>query len=109
MSSSYTGICGVKDATWQNNYSNLETFEQLLASYPAPSLWLTPRLLISRAGSQPPLVVEGERGRNYVVEQSQDFSNWTTWTNVTANDATLTFAPSAINGITPFYRAACVQ
>jgi hypothetical protein len=105
----YTGICGVMYTTWQNNYSDLETFEQLLAGYPAPSLWLTPRLLISRVGGQPRLVLEGERGQNYVVEQSQDFSNWTTWTNVTANDATLTFAPDVINGNARFYRAACVQ
>jgi hypothetical protein len=40
----YTAICGVMYTTWQNNYSDLETFEQLLAGYPAPSLWLTPRL-----------------------------------------------------------------
>ena len=95
--------------TWQNNYSDLETFGQLLANYPAPSLWLTPRLLVSRAGGQPRLVVEGERGRNYVVEQSPDFSNWSTWTNVTANDATLTFAPGVVNDKARFYRAACVQ
>jgi hypothetical protein len=95
--------------TWQNNYSDLETFEQLLANYPTPSLWLTPRLLVSRVGGQPRLVVEGERGRNYVVEQSQDFFNWITWTNVTANDATLSFAPGAVGGNARFYRAACVQ
>ena len=105
----YAGICGVMYTTWEENYSDLETFEQLLAGYPAPSLWLTPRLLISRVGGQPRLVLEGERGQNYVVEQSQDFSNWTTWTNVTANDATLIFAPGSTNGKAWFYRAACVQ
>jgi hypothetical protein len=105
----YTGICGVMYTTWQNNYNDLETFEQLLANYPAPSLWLTPRLLVARVGAQPRLVVEGKRGRNYVVEQSQDFSNWTTWTNVTANDATLTFTLGAVTGYARFYRAACVQ
>jgi hypothetical protein len=105
----YSGICGVMYTTWQDNYSDLETFEQILTSYSAPSLWLTPRLLISGVGGQPHLVVEGERGRNYVVEQSQNFVNWSTWTNVTANDATLNFAPDAINGTMRFYRAACVQ
>jgi hypothetical protein len=105
----YTGICGVMYTTWQDDYNDLETFEQLLATYPAPSLWLTPRLLISRVGGQPRLIVEGERGRNYVVEQSQDFVNWSTWTNVTANDATLIFAPGSTNGKAWFYRAACVQ
>jgi len=105
----YTGICGVIYTTWQNDYGNLETFEQLMASYPTPSLWLTPRLMGFFADGQPRLVVEGERGRNYVVQQSPDFLNWTTWTNVTANDATLTFAPGAITGKARFYRAACVQ
>jgi hypothetical protein len=104
----YTGICGVMYTTWQNNYSNLETFELLLVGYPAPSLWLTPRLLGFFTGGQPQLVVEGERGRSYIVEQSPDFSNWSTWTNVTANDATLNFWPGAIADKTRFYRAACV-
>jgi hypothetical protein len=105
----YSGICGVMYTTWQDNYSDLETFEQLVANYPAPSLWLAPRLLSFLDGGQARLVLEGERGRNYVVEQSQDFVNWSTWINVTADDATLTFAPDAINGTVQFYRAACVQ
>ncbi|HWX18983.1 MAG TPA: hypothetical protein VN578_03650 [Candidatus Binatia bacterium] len=105
----YPGICGVMYTTGQNDYSNLETFEQLLAGYPAPSLWLTPRLLGSFSGGQPQIVVEGERGRSYIVQQSPDFSNWSTWTNVTANDATLTFTPDAISDKARFYRAACVQ
>jgi hypothetical protein len=104
----YTGICGVMYTTWQNNYSDLETFEQLLASYPAPSLWLTPRLFGFFTAGRPQLVVEGERGRTYIVQQSADFSNWSTWTNVTANDATLTFWPGAITDQARFYRAACV-
>ena len=101
----YTGICGVMYTTWQNNYSDLETFEQLLAGYPAPSLWLTPRLLGLRSSGQPQLVVEGERGRNYIVQQSRDLSLWNVWTNLTATDATLMFQPD--NGW--FYRAACAQ
>jgi len=105
----YTGICGVMYTTWQNNYSNLGTFEQLLAGYPAPRLWLTPRLLGFLTGGQPQLVVEGERGRGYLIEQSPDFSNWSIWTNVTANDATLVFWPGAITDKPRFYRAACLQ
>jgi len=105
----YAGICGAMYTTWQNNYSNLETFEQLLGNYSVPTLWLTPRLLAFLPGGQPGLVVEGERGRNYLIEQSQNFSNWTTWTNVRANDATLSFEPGAITGNARFYRAACVQ
>jgi hypothetical protein len=95
--------------TWQNNYSDLESFEQLLANYPAPSLWLTPRLMAALVSGQPRLVVEGEKGRNYVVEQSRDFLSWTTWTNVTAKDATLTFLPGLPASKAQFYRAACVQ
>ena len=105
----YTGICGVMYTTWQKNYSDLETFEQLLAGYPAPSLWLTPRLLGGFAGGRPQLVVEGERGRNYIVQQSQDLSHWSVWTNITATDATLTFQPDAIPDRVRFYRAACTQ
>ena len=105
----YTGICGVMYTTWQNNYSNLEAFEQLLAGYPAPGLWLTPRLLGSFTGGRPLLVVEGERGRNYMVQQSQDLSHWTVWTNLTASDATLTFQPDPVPDQGRFYRAACTQ
>lgn len=105
----YTGICGVMYTTWQNNYSHLETFGQLLSGYPAPSLWLTPRLFGFVTGGQPQLVVEGERGRNYVVEQSLNLSSWSTWTNVTASDATLVFRPGAVIDRPRFYRAACVQ
>jgi len=95
--------------TWQNNYSDLETFEQLLATYPAPNLWLTPRLFASFIGGQPQLVIEGERGRNYTLEQSADLSSWGSWTNVTAGDATLTFWPGAITDKSRFYRASCSQ
>lgn len=103
----YTGICGVMYTTWQNNYSDLETFEQLLTTYPAPALWLTPRLFASYVAGQPQLMIEGERGHNYSLEQSSDLSTWSTWTNVTANDATLTFRPGPITDSTRFYRAAC--
>jgi hypothetical protein len=82
-----------------------------------PKKWVQPtstgsgvlRLLGFFTGGQPQLVVEGERERSYIVEQSPDFSNWSLWTNVTANDATLNFWPSAITDKTRFYRAACVQ
>lgn len=106
----YTGISGVIYTTWQNDYSNLETFEQLLASYPAPSLWLTPRLLLASSGSQPQLqlILEGERSRQYFIEQSSNLSLWTTWTNLTANDATLTFPISPGANRAQFFRAACV-
>ena len=104
----YTGICGVMYTTWQNDYSNLATFEQLLAGYPAPSLWLTPRLLGFFTGGRPQLVIEGERGRGYFVEQSPDCLHWDAWTNVTANDATLNFWPAASTEQARFYRAACV-
>jgi hypothetical protein len=105
----YAGICGVMYTTWQENYSDLETFEQLLADYPAPSLWAAPRLLLYPAGEGSQLVLEGERGRNYVIEESEDFINWTTWTNVNADDATLTFWLGPLTDKARFYRAACVQ
>jgi len=105
----YAGICGVMYTTWEENYSDLETFEQLLANYPAPTLWAAPRLLIRRVGDEALLVLEGERGRNYVIEESEDFINWTTWTNVNADDATVTFWLGPLTGKARFYRAACVQ
>jgi hypothetical protein len=107
---SYTGISGVIYTTWQNNYSNLERFGQILAAYPAPRLWLTPRLLsASPTGQAPNFILEGERGRQYVLERTGDFSTWTAWTNFTATDATVTFPIPMNLGTSQFFRAACVQ
>ena len=105
----YTGISGVIYTTWQNNYSNLEPFEQLVATYPAPGHWLTPRLLVSFVGSQPQLVLEGERSHQYLIEQTLDLSHWAAWTNLTANDATLTFPLLPPPNGSQFFRAACLQ
>jgi hypothetical protein len=107
--SPYTGISGVMYTTWQNNYSNLGSFEQYISGYPAPTAWLTPRLLgaISPTG-QPQVILEGERGRHYLIEQTSDLSHWNAWTNVTAPDATIVFAPPALDG-PGFFRAACTQ
>ena len=107
--SPYTGIAGVMYTTWQNNYSSLAPFEQFIAGYPAPRLWLTPRLLgaVSPLG-QPQVILEGERGRHYAVEQTADLAHWTTWTNVTAPDATVLLAAPVV--ATPgFFRAACTD
>jgi hypothetical protein len=104
----YTGISGVMYTTWQNNYSNLETFGQILATYPAPTLWLTPRLLASFGSPQPQLVVEGERGRQYLVQQSSNLVLWSTWTNLTAPDATMLFPLPPPSSLAQFFRAACV-
>ena len=104
----YTGISGVMYTTWQNNFSNLELFGQILGVYPAPNLWLTPRLLASFLGAQPQLVVEGERGRQYVVQQSADLLQWSPWTNLTAPDATMTFSLPPPLTRSQFFRAACV-
>lgn len=103
----YTGISGVMYTTWQNNYSNLEAFGQLLAAYPAPSLWLTPRLLGSFIGPHPQLVLEGERGHTYVVQQSTNLLQWSAWTNLTAPDATMTFSLPPPSSRSQFFRAAC--
>ena len=105
----YTGISGVMYTTWQNNYANLQPFEQFIASYPAPSLWLTPRLLAPYVGALPQLVLEGERGRQYIIQQSANLSGWSTWTNFTATDATAAFPLSPLSGQSQFFRAACVQ
>jgi hypothetical protein len=104
----YTGISGVMYTTWQNNYSNLQPFEQFIASYSVPSLWLTPRLLAPLVGAVPQLVLEGERGRQYLIQQSSNLNSWNLWTNFTATDATTAFSflPS---GQSRFFRAACVQ
>lgn len=103
----YTGIAGVMYTTWQNNYSNLEPFGQILANYPAPTLWLTPRLLAWFGGPQPQLELEGERGRQYLVQQSSDLLQWSSWTNLTAPDATM-FFPLPSSNRAQFFRAACV-
>jgi hypothetical protein len=103
----YPGITGVMYTTWQNNYSNIQQFEQLAASYPVPALWLAPRLL-GFSGPQSQLVLEGERGRHYLVQQSFDLARWNAWTNVTASDATVTF-PLPLLPNPQFFRAACVQ
>ena len=95
--------------TWQNNYGNLQTFEQYIASYPAPSLWLTPRLLASLSGALPQLILEGERGRQYQIQTSPTLANWSPWTNFTATDATASFLLSPWPSQALFFRAACVQ
>jgi len=105
----YAGICGVVYTTWQNDYSNLEQFDQYVAGYPAPRLWLRPRLLVSSASSQPQLLLEGERGHQYVIQQTTDLSQWTTQTNFTAQDATVTFPFSPLSNARQFFRAALVQ
>jgi hypothetical protein len=105
----YTGISGVMYTTWQNNYSNLELFGQILGAYPAPNLWLTPRLLGSFLGPQPQLVLEGERNHAYVVQQSTDLLQWSPWTNLTAADATMVFALPPPSGRSQFFRAACTH
>ena len=105
----YTGISGVIYTTWQSGYANLETFAQILANYPAPSLWRTPRLLASFTTGQTQLILEGERGHRYFIQQAYDLNQWTTWTNVTANDATLTFSTPPLTNRSQFFRAACVQ
>jgi hypothetical protein len=107
--SSHPGICGVMYTTWVSQFGALEQFEQLIASYPAPSLWLAPRLLASALGGQPQLILEGERGRNYFIEQTSDLASWTTWTNFSANDATVIFSPPPPDPVTRnrLFRAAC--
>jgi hypothetical protein len=105
----YTGISGVIYTTWQNNYSNLELFNQILGAYPAPNLWLTPRLLASFLGSQPQLVLEGERNHAYVVQQSPDLLQWSAWTNLTAPDATMIFPLPPPTSRSQFFRAACTH
>ena len=108
----YAGVCGVMYTTWADQWGALEEFEQLVAGYPEPSLWLAPRLrAVSLGPQQPLLVLEGERGRQYVIETSANLGAWRTWTNVTANDATLAFplAPPSAPASPRFFRAACVQ
>ncbi|HLH57090.1 MAG TPA: hypothetical protein VKY92_26150 [Verrucomicrobiae bacterium] len=106
----YPGISGVMYTTWQNNYSDMAAFEQYIAGYPAPAIWLTPRLVGSALPSgQAQVILEGERGRQYVVEQSPDLFSWKMWTNITAADATTVFGPSVLPSSTSFLRAACVH
>ena len=107
----YAGISGVIYTTWQNNYADLETFAQILLNYPAPNLWLTPRLLASwTPGRAAPLelILEGQRGCQYLIQQSTDLSQWSLWTNLTSSDATLTFWASPVPNRPQFFRAACV-
>lgn len=106
---SYSGICGVMYTTWISQFGALGQFEQLVANYPEPSLWLTPRLLAAAPAGRPQLILEGERGRNYFIEQSSDLSAWTTWTNFTANDATMIFSPPPPDPLagSRCFRAAC--
>jgi hypothetical protein len=105
----YPGICGIMYTTWQKDYSNLEQFAQLLISYSAPSVWLTPRLLVSLLSTQPQLVVEGERGHEYLIQQSTDLSQWSTRTNFIAQDATVAFPFSPLSNARQFFRAALIQ
>jgi hypothetical protein len=101
----YTGISGVIYTTWQNNYSDLERFNQTVSAFLAPSIWLTPRLLVQ----QFQFILEGESGREYILERTPDLSHWSIWTNLTATDATLTFAIPTNLGSPQFFRAACRQ
>ena len=104
----YPGICGVMYTTWVPNYSNLGAFAQLVMNYPAPSLWFAPRLLASCATNRPQLILEGERGYQYLIQQSFNLNQWTTWTNLTANDATVTFSSLGVTNNPVFFRAAYV-
>ena len=104
----YPGICGVMYTTWVPNYSNLGAFAQLVMNYPAPSLWFAPRLLASYATTRPQLILEGERGYQYLIQQSSDLNQWTTWTNLTANDATVTFSSLGVIDNPVFFRAVYV-
>jgi len=104
----YAGISGVMYTTWIPNYANLSAFEQVLTNYPAPSLWLAPRLLTSFVTPQPQLILEGQRGYQYLIRQSSDLRNWTTWTNFTAGDATVTFPNLVATNRSQYFRAACV-
>jgi hypothetical protein len=105
----YPGICGVMYTTWINQYADLEQFEQLIVGYPAPTLWLAPRLRASLPGGQPQLILEGERGRTYTIEQSSDLAGWTAWTNFSATDATVIFSPPSPTSSSGhnFFRAIC--
>jgi hypothetical protein len=105
----YSGISRVMYTTWQNSYSNLQSFEQFIASYPAPSLWLTPRLLALLSGPQPQFVLEGERDRQYIIQQSSNLNGWSPWTSFTATDATAAFPLSLSRTQSQFFRAACIQ
>ena len=90
----YPGISGVIYTTWQSRYTDLEAFGQILANYPAPAIWSAPRIEASITTNQAQLVLEGERGRQYEIDQSIDLVNWNTWTNLTAPDATVTLGLS---------------
>ena len=103
----YAGITGVMYTTWVPNYSDLGTFIQYVTNYPAPNIWYAPRLLAGASASQPQLILEGQRGYNYKVQQSSNLVNWITWTNFTASDATVNLSPPN-TGAAQFYRAACV-
>jgi hypothetical protein len=103
----YAGITGVMYTTWVPNYSDLGTFIQYVTNYPAPNIWYAPRLLAGASASQPQLILEGQRGYNYKVQQSSDLVNWITWTNFTASDATVNLSPPNV-GAAQFYRAAYV-
>jgi hypothetical protein len=104
----YAGISGVMYTTWVPNYANLGAFAQILTNYPAPNIWLTPRLLTSFTSPQPQLILEGQRGYQYLIRQSSDLRNWTTWTNFTAGDATVTFPNYVATNRSQYFRAACV-
>jgi hypothetical protein len=104
----YAGISGVMYTTWIPNYANLSAFEQILTNYLAPSIWLAPRLLASFTTPQPQLILEGQRGHRYMIRQSSDLRNWSTWTNLTARDSTVTFPNLVLTNQSQFFRAACV-
>jgi hypothetical protein len=106
----YSGISGVIYTTWQNRYSDLEAFGQILANYPAPAIWSAPRIEASITTNRAQLVLEGERGRQYEIDQSTDLVNWNIWTNLTATDATVTLglSPSSPAEVGRFFRGAAV-
>jgi hypothetical protein len=106
----YPGICGVMYTTWEDNYADMAQFEQLVTGYAAPSIWLAPRLRAHSLGPQQgQLVLEGERGLSYSIETSPNLGTWVSWTNVTADDATMAFPVPALSAPTgaQFFRAVC--
>lgn len=105
----YLGISGVMYTTWQQNYSALEQFEQLIAAFPQPAIWFKPRLEASAGGGQLQLTLLGERGRHYALEQSSDLAAWTSLTNFTAADATVAFTnlPPPVATAGQYYRGVC--
>ena len=85
----YTGIVGAMYTTWQGRFTDLEKFGQYISGFPAPDGWRTPRLKADNNQGRFILDLEGERGRIYSIDHSSDLYHWATWTNFTANDASV--------------------